>query len=595
MSNRLFTYIKEVIIEKFMSYEYARINFVPGINFVVGPNGAGKSSILLAISIAMGQIHTERGRKLSDLIRRGEDIARVSIIFDNSLKGGRRPFPYIRTDEVKITRILRRDGHYWFEINNRYVSRLEVERILSKIGIDPDNILIIMHQNMIESFGWIDSREKLILFEEALGLKEYRDRILNIRERLEKIGGEEAEIRKYLSNAELALKEWKEEYEKWLEKKRLMERIKRLEAELAWKKYYNILEDIYRIEKEIDRLNDELRDLDTDLIVVKRNLRELNEAFEEIKEGLIVYIDDLYAKLLDGVKIKYRETIEEYISKIEKNRLEYGRAKATETLYLYRIDELRSKLKTLDEEFRKLRSSLKVVESEAKTYGEPIESDRSIQEIQGELRDLKSRLKLYEDVDENAEYTYEYYKRLYEDLKVKMEKIIEDKKALEEELKARISKWKKEVSYYVSEVSKLFNEFLSGLNASGYVRVENIDDIDEAKLELYVGFGGMDPIRLDAFSQSGGERTAAAMAFLLSLQRYIKSPFRAIDEFDVHMDPKNREAILNYLVETIKREGGQYVIITPGLISKVDKGANVIIVQKVEGVSIPTEVKTIDQ
>ena len=39
--------IQEVILENFMSYEYARVPFKQGVNVIGGPNGAGKSSLLL--------------------------------------------------------------------------------------------------------------------------------------------------------------------------------------------------------------------------------------------------------------------------------------------------------------------------------------------------------------------------------------------------------------------------------------------------------------------------------------------------------------------------------------------------------------------
>ena len=67
--------IQEVILENFMSYEYARVPFKQGVNIIGGPNGAGKSSLLLAISVGLGQTYTERSRKLSDLIRWGQDQA----------------------------------------------------------------------------------------------------------------------------------------------------------------------------------------------------------------------------------------------------------------------------------------------------------------------------------------------------------------------------------------------------------------------------------------------------------------------------------------------------------------------------------------
>ena len=88
-------WLKEIILENFMSYEYARIPLKPGLNLISGPNGAGKSSILLAISVALGQIYTERSKRLRDLIRRGEEIGRVTLVFDNKEKNGERLLPIV--------------------------------------------------------------------------------------------------------------------------------------------------------------------------------------------------------------------------------------------------------------------------------------------------------------------------------------------------------------------------------------------------------------------------------------------------------------------------------------------------------------------
>jgi len=65
--------IKGITLQNFMSYEHAYVPLEPGLNLICGPNGAGKSSILLAISVVLGQTYTERAKRLSDLIRRGQD------------------------------------------------------------------------------------------------------------------------------------------------------------------------------------------------------------------------------------------------------------------------------------------------------------------------------------------------------------------------------------------------------------------------------------------------------------------------------------------------------------------------------------------
>ena len=165
--------IREVILENFMSYEYARIPLKKGVNVVCGPNGAGKSSILLGISVALAQSSTERSRRLSDLIRYGKEEARITLVLDNTPRNGKRPVTRIKSDQIFLTRNLRRDGKYWFELQNTAANKTEVSRILAKFEVDPDNMLIVMHQNMVEQFSVLTSQEKLRMVEAAVGLEPY--------------------------------------------------------------------------------------------------------------------------------------------------------------------------------------------------------------------------------------------------------------------------------------------------------------------------------------------------------------------------------------------------------------------------------------
>ena len=77
----------------------------------------------------------------------------------------------------------------------------------------------------------------------------------------------------------------------------------------------------------------------------------------------------------------------------------------------------------------------------------------------------------------------------------------------------------------------------------------------------------------------------ATMSFLLALQQHVTSPFRAVDEYDVHMDPKNRETITSLLIESVEGGNSQYLIITPTQITFVKPDLHIITVQNVEGSS----------
>ena len=114
-------WLKEIILENFMSYEYARIPLKRGLNLISGPNGAGKSSILVAISVALGQIYTERSRRLRDLIRRGKELGRITLVFDNEAKNGKRPISFSDADTFLLSRYLKNDGNYWWEADYKQV------------------------------------------------------------------------------------------------------------------------------------------------------------------------------------------------------------------------------------------------------------------------------------------------------------------------------------------------------------------------------------------------------------------------------------------------------------------------------------------
>ena len=160
------------------------------------------------------------------------------------------------------------------------------------------------------------------------------------------------------------------------------------------------------------------------------------------------------------------------------------------------------------------------------------------------------------------------------------------------ELGSRKDVWKKAMEDLVESVDPAYQTVLSAADASGFIKFEEADAIEDAGIDLYVGFRGGAPTTLDPFTQSGGERSVALMAFILSLQARIVSPLRAMDEFDIHMDPRNREAMFKMILSQMKqREASQYIVITPSILTVFDRTAHVITVQAVHGPSEVWELK----
>jgi chromosome segregation protein len=636
--------IREVILENFMSYEYARVPFRQGVNIIVGPNGSGKSSLLLAISVALGQTYTERSRKLSDLIRRGKDQGRVTIILDNSSQGGKRPVTKYNKDQIFLTRELRRDGKYGFELENRAASKADVERLLGKFGVDPDNMLIIMHQNMVEQFTVLSNVEKLRMVEAAVGLEPFRENVLQAQRKLTHILSQEESVSKLLESAEQTLNYWREQYSKFQEKKQLQTQRRFLEREIAWAEVekrenaVRALETSKRKKQELlDRIEEQKKKTE-DLVIGEEEERRKTKdsqgrAFEDrlnleheitrnevtinLYKDLLTEIALLEPASLKGssfkllksenlnevignshqslteTKEKSKETqklmqslekaIDKTINQVLENRIELA-------LLKYRRDNAISDLKELENSLEEAKIGVESSMAKAKLSGARIAAVKSVSEIMDEIRLTDGHLAALVDVTEDIERMYESYSKLYLELKVKAQLVAENREKALEEVKVRMQAWRSVMQSLLDRVDLQYQRILGQTLATGEVRLANAEDIESAGLEIMVGFKGGRPVALDAYTQSGGERTTATMSFLLALQQHVRSPFRAVDEYDIHMDPKNREMIARMLVSTIKNASTQYVVITPSQVTFAEKDSNIITVQNVEGKSVVREV-----
>jgi chromosome segregation protein len=247
-------------------------------------------------------------------------------------------------------------------------------------------------------------------------------------------------------------------------------------------------------------------------------------------------------------------------------------------------------MKNIEKSIKEAQETLSSSISKAQPSGERIAVLKSNAEIQDEIGLTNGHLAALTDVSEEIERQYESYSKLYLELKEKAQLVAENREKTLEEVKTRMQSWRTVMESLLERVNVEYQKIMSQTRATGEVKLSSVQDIETAGLEIYVGFKGSKPVALDAYTQSGGERTTATMGFLLALQQHVRSPFRAVDEYDIHMDPKNREMIAKVLVAMIKDASAQYVVITPSQITFAQQDSNVITVQNLEGKSIVREV-----
>jgi chromosome segregation protein len=535
----------------------------------------------------------------------------------------------VNSDTVALSRYLSRDGNYWHQVNDRTVMKSEILRILERLSIDPDNMLIIMHQNMINVFGAIDAREKLRLVEEAVGIREYREQILEAQQKLSHTLSEEESIKAMLEKARETLRYWESEYERFKRKLELESRRRELELEHAWSRVARQEEVVSELASRLRELEGEVKEISGEVKEwgardrkLERDLERLEaelegqyrkvierERMEAEHQGRAVVLSEVRKALsrlrvpelktmeaeerrLGGEMERLRRSIEREESRLAelKHRFRETReglmeARVRVAVLEFRKGLLEHELSEVRGELRRARRELEKLEGEASEIGARVETRRKPQEVLDEFRVVNARLATLTDISPDVERMYASYQATLRELEAKAREAEANRRKALEELELRKRRWREELERLLGEVRKEYQRFLERVGGTGDVGLVNPEDLECAGLELSVGFLGVRPQVLDAHTQSGGERTTASMCFLLALQRRIKSPLRAVDEFELHLDPRNREHLLRSVAELTGEDTAQYLLITPGRLVGVEKVANVITVQNVGGSS----------
>jgi len=640
--------IKGVVLTNFMSYENAYVPLEPGLNLICGPNGAGKSSILLAISVVLGQAYTERSRKLSDLIKWGTEEARITLILENS--GEKRTFPNFRSDTVTVTRVLKRNGTYYYLIQNKLVPKSAVTDIFETLGLNPDNILVIMHQLMVGRFAAVSAQDKLKMLEEAVGFQSYREEVLDAKQRLDSVVSEEQSLAQVLESTKETHDFWKREHERFLQKKQLETKLEGLKRELLWARIQKRREALEHLQARIDSKSRALQSVENRIQELAETKKRRQAKFDELNLGRVALedkrvelvrettthemnlewatnllrdlpqnmpnVESLQHEAIDKLRVSWSETLEEsqkslartkekMVSLNEKmvdtsGRLEDALTRLIDTNVEYEVSGFKKKL--IAEEIADLQAQVRLAREEldpmlAQTQqqvGQAPETPRKTVEIMLEIGAVEEQIRPLSSLSEDVEKMYSSYSKVYEDLQQKANQVANNRQEVLTELDKRLSRWREVLTHFLENSTARYNEILNAVGATGAIRLISSRDIEKCGIEILVGFKGNKPTPLDAFTQSGGERSIAMMAFLLALQQHITSPFRAIDEFDVHMDPKNRELVTQLIVTSSEgMKEGQYVAITPGQIN-VTNNCHVIVVQNVEGTSLVSELKVVE-
>ncbi len=244
-------------------------------------------------------------------------------------------------------------------------------------------------------------------------------------------------------------------------------------------------------------------------------------------------------------------TLKEYDSKL-KGLYESERTLSKEVNGMERqSDSISRDIQDLTENESRIRKTLE-------SYGydtllESFDVDQMLIELESEKRNLSTAL------NTRAPDMYVEISNGYRSMSSRKNELEEERnsivKFIEEIDKGKRQTFLESYDKVDKDIREIFSKMTGG---NAWLEIQNEDDIFSSGISYLVQFPNK-PKR-ESTSISGGEKTLAAITFLLALQKLKPSPFYLLDEVDAHLDALNTERLATILENRSK--GSQMIMVS---------------------------------
>ncbi len=296
------------------------------------------------------------------------------------------------------------------------------------------------------------------------------------------------------------------------------------------------------LSQEQSSLNHEKHDLEVELCAMAKEKEKADAALVSLREKEQQLIST------SGTSVS---TLKEYDSKLKDL---YNKEKSiTKEINNFerQSDSLSRDIRDLTENETKIRSTLA-------SYGyeellETFDVDQILAALESEKKGLIGSL------NTKAPETYVEISNGYRDMSSRKNELEEERnsivKFIEEIDKDKRQTFLESYDKVDKDIREVFSKMTGG---NAWLEIQNEDDIFSSGLSYLVQFPTKQ--KRESASLSGGEKTLAAITFLLALQKLKPSPFYLLDEVDAHLDAPNTERLSKILEERVI--GSQMIIVT---------------------------------
>jgi len=333
----------------------------------------------------------------------------------------------------------------------------------------------------------------------------------------------------------------------------------------------------------------------------RRALPEINKYLEE-KKKLEKEIETLQIQIKD-----INEDLEILAEKEKRTKmpdLEKERIKLDESLHRLRDNRKEAYERRVELQQEIGRLNIHMAKQEARSEDLKVQWDER-EEIEEEIQDYVNmsvaKLKELENeavegiqklgpVNMKAIEEFDMIKTEFDVFREKVDKIVDEKNSIMETVKKIEKKRKETFTHTMDSISKHFREvYLELTGGEAGLELENPENL-ESGLFIKAQPPGKTLLHID--SMSGGEKTLTAFAFLFAIQRHKPTPFYILDEADATLDKENTRRVVNLIRKQSKL--AQFIVISHNdtLVMEADQIYGVSMEDgesKIVGIELPAE------
>lgn len=321
-----------------------------------------------------------------------------------------------------------------------------------------------------------------------------------------------------------------------------------------------ILENIQRLNHEIEKFDTERNDLLENAKNAKLDVEKKKQDIEEIQKT-IAASDDVFVKMNEDLKenIKKKEEMSADYRGFFQKQEEISKQQNDLDKEIFRLNSQREKLKDAAEyQTNYMWEEYELTPHAAEELRK--EEYQDLSALKKMVTEVKDEIRRLGDVNVNAIEEYKEVSERYTFLKGQHDDLVEAEQTLLGIIAELDTGMRNQFTEKFAEIQKEFDKSFKQLFGGGHGTLELVEDEDILECGIRIIAQPPGKKLQNMMQLSGGEKALTAIALLFAIQALKPSPFCLLDEIEAALDDSNVGRFASYLNKLTKNT--QFIVIT---------------------------------